>query len=59
MNNKVAGIILIILGLIPALLCKEGTGFVLFTIAGIALIFAKTNYMKGPYEEEHNYEDQH
>ena len=59
MNNKVAGIILIILGLIPAVLCKEGTAFVLFTIAGIAFIFAKRDYTKGPYEEEHNYEDQH
>lgn len=45
-RNKVVAIILIVLGLIPMLLFKEGTFSLVMFIAAIGLIFAKENYIE-------------
>ena len=56
MRNKAAALALLIFGLIPVFICKDGTTLVIFGIAAITLLFAKQDYTKGPYEEENGHE---
>jgi glutathione S-transferase len=56
MKNKLAAILLLLFGLVPVLICRDGTALVIFGIAAITLFFAKKDYTKGPYEEDISHE---
>ena len=56
LGNKIAALLLLAFGLIPLLLLHDGTALVIFGIAAITLLLAKTDYTKGPYEEDNGHE---
>lgn len=51
LRNKLFGILLLILGIVPILFYRDGTALLLFGLAAVSLFFAKTDYTSGPYEE--------
>ena len=51
-RNKLYGVLLLILGIIPVFVYRDGTALILFGLAAVSLFFAKIDYTKGPYEED-------
>lgn len=56
LGNKIAALLLLAFGLIPVLIIHDGTALVIFGIAAITLLLTKTDYTKGPYEEDNGHE---